>query len=112
MATVQEWQRFYNMQPRGDSALTQMFERGELPYATARSVARELVATDFVYKNTLYGEVIEAYMRHVADRLRKTYGLSWTATWQITRFYAPIALKLMMVMSCGLRIPRFLAGSR
>ena len=106
--TVKEWQKFFGMSPRNDSALTVKYEKGELPFHTARSVARELVATHFIFQETLYGEVIEGYMRCVAERLRSTYHLSWSATWEIVRFYAPIALKLMMVCSTNIRIPKFL----
>ncbi len=63
------------------------------------------MCTDYIFKNTLYGEVIEDYMRAVAALLRDTYKLSWDATWNITRFYAPIALKLMCVSSSSVRIP-------
>lgn len=108
MLTVQDWQRFYNMEPRSDSQLTSLYERGLLPGVSARKVARELVATHFIYQNTLYKELIEEYMRHVANRLRATYALSWTSTWQIVRFYAPIALKLHMVIQTATRIPKFL----
>lgn len=108
MLTVQDWQRFYNMEPRSDSQLTALYERGLLPGVSARKVARELVATHFIYQNTLYKELIEEYMRHVANRLRATYALSWTSTWQIVRFYAPVALKLHMVIQTATRIPEFL----
>lgn len=103
---VWEAQRQLNMTPRGDSRLTELFACGQLPtHMTADVVARELMCTDFVFKNTLYGEVIEDYMRAVASSLRDTYKLSWDATWKITRFYAPIALKLMCVSSSGIRVP-------
>jgi hypothetical protein len=103
---VREAQCKLNMTPRSDSRLTQMYARGELPtYMTANVVARELMCTDFIYKNTLYGEVIEEYMRLVAARLRSTYDLSWKATWDLVRFYAPIALKLMCTSSSGVRVP-------
>ena len=73
------------MTPRSDSQLTRLFADGHLgPDMTPEVVARELMATDFIYKNTLYGEVIEEYMRCVADALRATYGLTWTSTWTIT----------------------------
>lgn len=99
-------QRQLNMTPRDDSRLTELFASGQLPpYMTADVVARELMCTDFIYKNTLYGEVIEDYMRGVAALLRDTYKLSWNATWNLTRFYAPIALKLMCVRSSGIRVP-------
>ena len=103
---VWEAQRQLNMTPRGDSRLTELFACGQLPiHMTADIVARELMCTDFVFQNTLYGEVIEEYMRAVAGSLRDTYKLSWNATWSITRFYAPIALKLMCVSSSGIRVP-------
>lgn len=103
---VWEAQRQLNMTPRNDSRLTELFANGQLPpYMTADVVARELMCTDYIFKNTLYGEVIEDYMRAVAALLRDTYKLSWDATWNITRFYAPIALKLMCVSSSGVRIP-------
>ena len=103
---VREAQRRLGMSPRDDSRLTDLFSKGELPpFMTADVVARELMCTDYIYKNTLYGELIEEYMRAVANRLRETYRLSWNATWNVTRFYAPIALKLMCVSSSGIRVP-------
>ena len=102
-------QRQLNMTPRDDSRLTDLFANGQLPpHMTADVVARELMCTDFIYRNTLYGEVIEDYMRAVAGFLRDHYKLSWNATWSITRFYAPIALKLMCVSSSGIGIAQCL----
>ena len=104
-ALLHAWQRYYGMEPRNDSHLTQQFVRGMLPVPADR-VARELVATDFVFKHTLYGEVIEVFLRKVAQRLRRRVRpLSWKATWEIVRFYGPIALRLMCVSSAGVRIP-------
>lgn len=98
-------QRRIGMEPRSDSRLTEMYARGEV-CMTAEEVARELMATHFVYTNTLYGDVIEEFMRGVAHRVRETYpGLSWSSTWTIVRVYAPIALKLMMLSASGRRIP-------
>ena len=103
---VWEAQRKLGMVPRSDSRLTEFFARSELPpFMTADVVARELMCTDFVYRETLYGELIEEYMRCVARHLRDAYHLSWSATWNVTRFYAPIALKLMCVSSSGIRVP-------
>lgn len=110
MHEVHEWQRFYQMEPRDDSRLTVLFCSGKLPSTwTADGVARELMATDFIYKNTLYGELIEEFMREVAARIRQTYNLSWDETWNIVRFYAPAALKLLSLERCGLSIPQSLA---
>ena len=106
-ACVHAWQRHYRMEPRMDSKLTGLFAAGQLaPHVTADVIARELVATDYVYKSTLYGELIEEFMRGVAARLRAVYpNLSWPATWHIVRFYGPIALRLMCLSATGLRIP-------
>ena len=102
--SVQEWQRFYGMNPREDSRLTKLYAEGSLNMR-ADEVARELVATHFIFQHTLYGELIEEFMRLVACRLRTEYELQWSSTWEITRCYAPIALKLMCVESAGIRIP-------
>ena len=91
---VQEWQRYYGMEPRNDSKLTDMFAEGHLPWSPD-AVARELFSTNFIYQETVYGEVIEDFMRAVASRIRRENGTSWKHTWDITRFYAPIALKLL-----------------
>lgn len=105
-------QRSLNMAPRDDSRLTELFARGELaPHMTPEVVARELMCTDFVYQHTLYGELIQDYMRCVANALRERYCISWSATWDVVRFYAPIALKLMCVSSCGVRMPPKLPAS-
>lgn len=105
-AQVHAWQRHYNMEPRDDSRLTELYAAGETGAMTAHEVARELVATDYVYRATLYGEVIEAFMRRVAERLRAAHpGLSWAGTWTVVRAYAPIALRLMCVRSAGVAIP-------
>ena len=103
---VRAAQRCLNMPPRTDSRLTELYARGELPeHMTAEVVARELMCTDFIYRQTLYGELIEDYMRHVARLLHERYHISWSSTWEVTRLYAPIALKLMCVSASGLRIP-------
>ena len=105
VAMVHAWQRHLGMEPRADSKLTQLFAQGAVPLHPAE-VARELLATDYIYKRTLYGEVIEDFLRGVAHALRAKYPtLSWPATWTIVRFYGPIALKLMCVSATGERIP-------
>lgn len=104
LALLHEWQRYYNMSPRPDSRLTQMFVEGLCPLPVDE-VARELMCTDFIFKQTLYGETIEEFMKIVAARLKKRYRITWTATWTIVRFYAPIALKLICLSSSLQRIP-------
>ena len=104
---VHEWQLYYNMEPRTDSQLTELFANGQVPMSPD-CVARELMATDFIYKHTLYGEVIEEYLRRIAWEIKHRYQLSWTATWNIVRFYGPIALKITCLIMTGSRIPQFL----
>jgi len=110
LEALHAWQRYYNMEPRDDSKLTRLFVEGKVDWPVD-VVARELMATDFIYKNTLYGEVIEEFMRGVAERLKRKHRLSWTATWDVVRFYAPIALKLMLLDRCGVRIPEALGNA-
>ena len=105
---VHGWQRYYNMEPRGDSHLTRLYAEGKVDLHPAE-VARELMATDFIFKNTLYGEIIEDFMREVAARVRRTYRLSWKATWDVVRVYAPPMLKLICLMQSGVRIPERLS---
>ena len=107
LAHLHHCQRSLNMEPRSDSRLTQLYVDGALEGSwTAPQVARELMATDYIFKHTLYGEVIEVFLRKVAKRLRNMYpGLSWSATWTIVQFYGPIALKLMCLTSACTRIP-------
>ena len=106
---LHQWQRYYNMEPRDDSRLTKMFVDGEIGMSPDQ-VARELMAVDYLYRATLYGEIIEDFLRLVATRLREEYSLSWKATWNIVRFYGPIALKLMCVSSAHLAIPECMPG--
>lgn len=102
---LHEWQRFYNMQPRSDSLLTRLHVKGDLGWPVD-VVARELMATHYLYEATLYAEYIEEYMRGMASRLRARYpGLSWSSTWSIVRFYGPLTLRLYMILQCQVIIP-------
>lgn len=101
---VQQWQMMYGMEPRSDSRLTEMYANGQINWYP-EEVARELIATDFIYKHTLYGETIEDFMKALAKQLKDTYVLDWKTTWKIVQFYGPIALKLLMLIKCDLKIP-------
>lgn len=105
VALVHQWQKSYEMDPRDDSKLTQLYARGALSDWGADEVARELVLTDLIFKNTLYGELAEDFMRAVCAQLRARHRLSWSAAWRIVRFYAPIALKCICVDVCSLHFP-------
>ena len=108
LSTLHTWQRFYNMQPREDSQLTQLYVDGKI-HMPVEEIARELMATDFIYKETLYGQIIEDFMRKLASNVQEKYHISWTATWTIVKFYGPVALKLLMLLHCGVRIPERLS---
>ena len=105
------WQRHYHIEPRGDSRLAELFVQGQVAMR-ADEVARELMCTDFLYKRTLYGDLLEGFLRRVAARLRQEHELTWTATWSVVRFYGPLALKLMCLSSSGLYMPEHLPDPR
>lgn len=92
------------MEPRHDSALTRKFVKGEVTCHPS-VVARELVATDFLYKHTLYGELIEDFFRHLAFLLTVNYDLSWGSAYTIVREYGSIALKVLMIVHTGVTVP-------
>ena len=75
--------------PRVAAPLRHAPPRGQPPHGPvrprrvrlpARRGRARAAAVDFVYKHTLYGEVIEEFMRRVAARVRALHGTSWTAT--------------------------------
>jgi hypothetical protein len=103
---VTNLQKKYGMEPRDDSILTKKFANGNTTL-TAEEVAKELVCVDFIYKNTLYGEFIEDYMRELASLIKCKYKLSWDDTWELARFYGPTSLKLMCLISSQQNIPNF-----
>ena len=107
---VHSWQRHYNMQPRSDSRLTELYADGHVLMAPDQ-VARELLATDYIYKYTLYGETIEEFLRHVALAVKQQYSLTWTAPWDIVRFYGPIMLKIICLLTTDCRIPERMPDS-
>ena len=102
---IHNLQKYYGMIPRDDSKLTRLFINSQTD-ETADAIAKELVATHFLYSNTLYGEMIETYMKQAAKRLRQMYPeLSWKDTWKIMQFFGPISLKLLMISRCLVQIP-------
>ena len=101
---LHEWQRHYNMVPRNDSRLTERYVAGEIPWPPDM-VAKELVATDFLYKYTLYGELIEDFFKSLAGLVRSTYNIPWSSAYNLVREYGPIALKLQMTIHCAIAIP-------
>ena len=92
------------MTPRDDSQLTRMYETGSCDLE-ASEVARELVATDFIFQNTLYGELMEDFLRIVAHRVKRQSDLTWNQVWDVVRTYGPPCLKLICIMQSHVRIP-------
>ncbi len=103
---VMEYQKKFGMEPRTDSYLTKMYGNQETEYS-AEEVAKELVCVDYIFKNTLYGEFQEDYMRELAKLVKNKYMISWTDAWDIVKYYGPISLKLMCLISAKEKIPNF-----
>lgn len=96
------------MEPRDDSKLSFLYATGEIE-DSVEMVARELCSVDYIHKNTEYNTMIEEVMREIAGQCKKKYGLSWTDTWEIVRFYVPTMLKLYCVRIGNLHIPNNIA---
>ena len=107
---LHQWQAHYNMIPRTDSMLTAQYLNGVCTWPVD-TIARELMATEYLYKYTLYGDILEDFMRQVSVHIREKYHISWKATWKIVRFYAPIAMKLIALLQTGTSIPERLPVS-
>ena len=104
---VVEYQKSFGMEPRTDSYLTKKYANNETEY-TAEEVGKVLVCVDYIHTHTLYGgEFQEDYMRELANLVKKKYKLTWTATWEIVKYYGPISLKLMCLISSKEKIPNF-----
>ena len=100
---VHKCQIHRGMTPRNDSILTYNYALGNVPdyLNDAETVAKELVAVDYIFKNTNYSAIIEDVMREVAHHLKYKYHLDWNTTWEIARFYVPEMLKLYCVKKNG-----------
>lgn len=103
---VVEFQKKFGMEPRTDSYLTKMYGNKETEYS-AEEVAKELVCVNYIFTNTLYGELQEDYMRQLAKLLKNKYNLTWTSAWEIVKYYGPISLKLLCLTSSNEHIPNF-----
>ncbi len=103
---VMEYQKKFGMVPRTDSYLTKKYGNKETEYS-AEEVAKELVCVNYIFTNTLYGEFQEDYMRELAKLVKNRYKITWTNAWEIVKYYGPISLKLMCLISAQERIPNF-----
>jgi len=103
---VCDLQKSYGMTPRDDSILTQKYANKQIE-GPPEDIAKELFCVDYIYCNTIYGEIIEEYMRCLASLIKQKYKLSWNDTWEIVKFYGPDSLKLICVTNSNIRIPLF-----
>lgn len=105
-AAVWAAQREMGMVPRGDSHLTEQFAQGtcDPEYCSAAVVAKELVMVHFIHTETLYGQIIEDVMRHVARWFHDDWHLTWTDAWTIVRRYVPSMLKFHCMRMAGMTV--------
>lgn len=100
---------------RDDSRLAFLWATERLdPSWTAQEVCHEMMCIQFICANTPYAELVQPFLRHLAEGLKRRYGLrSWGATWRIVREYGPDILKTIALVEAGVIIPNFLstAGS-
>ena len=98
VASVHAAQRLKGMEPRKDSQLTFRYATDDSSADLPSSIANELVFVDMICQKTSYCAIIEYVMRIIAFKIkRKHTNLTWTDTWDITRFYVPSMLKLHCV---------------
>ena len=98
VAAVHAAQRLKGMEPRKDSQLTFKYAIDDSSVDVPSSIANELVIVDMICQKTFYCAIIEYVMRIIAFKIKRKYtNLTWTDTWDITRFYVPSMLKLYCV---------------
>jgi len=87
--------RILGVVPRDDSTLGTKFIQGELSSLwTAQQVAAEMCATQRLYKDTNYKQVLELSLRLIANEMHKRYPVvSWTTLWKYTKIYGADAVK-------------------
>ena len=106
-AEVHALQQEMGMQPRSDSRLTEMYARGEADpeYWNAHVVAHELVMVDRIHRETIYGAILEQYLRYLADASHRAHPrIPWSELWRIVRFYGTPMLKLYALRKAGYRL--------
>lgn len=105
---VAYWQRKNEMEPRDDSILTWRHATGFQTGISDIAIAKELVAVNYIFKNTWYSRLIEDSMRLMASHLVENYALNWKISWYIVRKYVPDMLKLYCMHKQNIRIPQFI----
>lgn len=96
LSMVHQEQYRLGMTPRDDSRLSFAYAIGDAEEndSTPQCIANELYVVDHIYKKTDYAFLLEAVMRAIALHIRKKYRLTWTTTWDVTKFYVPSMMKM------------------
>lgn len=98
LAELRNEQRALGMEPRKDSQLSFAYAKSvdgdEYANDSPHTIACELVCIDAIFKKTDYPLLIEDALRRLASKVRTTYRLDWTTTWQIVKCYGPTLIKL------------------
>ena len=92
------------MELRRDSRLSYIYIKGDCTDPVDQ-VADELIAVDFLHKMTSYGADKQAVFRALGERLHREHNLTWDATWDLVRFYAPCMFKMYALQTYNRRIP-------
>lgn len=94
---------------RADSRLAFLWATDRLdPTWDAREVCHEMMSMQTICANTPYNDLLQPFMRALADDMKKRYRLrSWAAAWRIVREYAPDILKTICMVEAGMQIPNF-----
>ena len=71
------------------------------------TIAKELVAVDYVHKNTKYSQLIEEVMRLVASELVQKENFQWGDAYKLSRKYIPDMIKLYCLFKEQQQIPEF-----
>ena len=92
---IAQLQEKNGMTSRDDSLLTwKHVNRFSTPSPHDVAIAKELVAVDYIHKNTEYSKLIEEVMRLVAFDLVSKDNFQWGDAYKLTRKYIPDMIKL------------------
>ena len=112
-------QRKNGMEPRDDSLLTwtHVCQEESLScdavnvqktYDTcATVVVKELLAVDYIYKNSDYKALLERTMRTAAANLVHEHGVQWGDAYALCRKYITPMMKLYCLLPSHMQIPAF-----
>ena len=71
-------------------------------------VCHEIMCVQFICETTSYNELLQPFMKNMANEMRRRYKLkSWITTWRIVRQYAPDILKTISMIENNTQMPNF-----